>query len=119
MKQVKNVLNSNMRKLVTSHTPFINGNKTVFANLKDNGMYVVYSYGYHYPMLIWEPVSGMWFVNEDKSTRTTSMHKSKTRPYNITSYNLRTDAMIELSYNGYASLANKRMNGGFILVEAA
>jgi hypothetical protein len=27
--------------------------------------------------------------------------------------------MIELSYNGYASLANKRMNGGFLLSEAA
>jgi hypothetical protein len=119
MKKVKNVLNSNMRKYVSALIPFVNGNKTVFADLKDNGIYVVYSYGYHYPMLIWEPVSKMWFVNEDKVSRTTSMHKSKARPYNIMSYNLRTQAMIELSYNGYASLANKRMNGGFLLSEAA
>lgn len=111
IKEVKGVINTAMRKLVGSKTPFVNGNKTCFAEYTSNGCYVVYSYGKHYPVLIWEPVTKMWFVNEDRNSRTTNRHKSLCRPYNTTMYDLSTTAMKRLSYEGYNYLVAQRILG--------
>lgn len=110
-KTIKGITNSQMRKLVESKTPFVNGNKTVIAYYHGNGCYVVNSYGAHYPMVIWEPVTNMWFINEDGSSRTTNRHKSLCRPYNTTMYDLSTTAMKRLSYEGYNYLVAQRILG--------
>lgn len=45
--------------------------------------YVVYSYGTHFPMYIYDEDTGMWFGNNDKYSVTTSKHQSACRPDRI------------------------------------
>lgn len=42
-------------------------------------IYVVFSYGYHFPMFAC--VRGEWYENSDKYSRTTSKQKNQARPY--------------------------------------
>ena len=111
MKRITNITNREMRKLVEKRVPFVNGNKTVFSHIQDNGLYVVYSYGYHFPMAIHEPQTGMWFFNLDKSSRTTNRHKTLIRPYGVNSYNLTSGALQELAVHGYSWLVQQRLMG--------
>lgn len=41
-------------------------------------MYVVFSYGIHWPLFIWH--GGKWYANGDKYSVTTSRHKSAANP---------------------------------------
>lgn len=46
--------------------------------------YVVYSYGTHWPLAVYEyfrdePNKGVWYLNEDRYSRTTSRHANLTR----------------------------------------
>lgn len=51
-----------------------------FAEQQENGFYVVYSYGYHFPMYAYK--SGQWYRNTDKYSVSTSRHQSQLRPCN-------------------------------------
>lgn len=42
--------------------------------------YVVYSYGYHFPLYAWFEVTQKWYRNIDKYSRTTSKHSSQANP---------------------------------------
>lgn len=52
---------------------------------RDNGagVYVVYSYGQHFPMYVYDMQTDMWIANTDKYSRTTSKHQSQARPSRI------------------------------------
>jgi len=54
--------------------------------------YVVYSYGDHFPMYIYDSSKHIWIGNADKYSVTTSKHQSQTRPYDVTFY-CNTEAM--------------------------
>lgn len=41
-------------------------------------MYVVYSYGPHFPLYIYD--AGEWYVNSDSYSRTTAKHRHNARP---------------------------------------
>ena len=43
-------------------------------------LYVVYSYGPHWPMFIYDTETDQWFENGDKYSVTTSKHTNKIRP---------------------------------------
>ena len=43
-------------------------------------VYVVYSYGEHFPMYIWEPLEDVWFNTTDDSTPSTNKHRSAVYP---------------------------------------
>ena len=43
-------------------------------------LYVVYSYGYHFPMYIYDRQAGMWIGNEDSYSVSTTRHQSQCRP---------------------------------------
>lgn len=45
--------------------------------------YVVYSYGTHFPMYIFDAVTEQWFGNLDKYSSTTSRHQSACHPPNV------------------------------------
>ena len=47
---------------------------------KDGVLYVVYSYGDHFPMWLYDSQINQWFGNEDRYSRTTSKQQSQTRP---------------------------------------
>ena len=64
--------------LVQSHSVF-NCNGTLFSRISGE-YYVVYSYGTHFPVAMRKRThDGVWLVNEDKYSATTSRHQSKVR----------------------------------------
>ena len=51
---------------------------TLWSEFTTSGLYVVYSYGKHWPLLVnWK---GVWFKNTEKSTRTTNRHRGYVSP---------------------------------------
>jgi len=51
---------------------------TLWSEFTATGLYVVYSYGYHFPLYInWK---GVWFANMTKSSRTTNRHRGYANP---------------------------------------
>lgn len=58
---------------VSELSEFRTKNQTVFS--RDYGhQYVVYSYGYHWPLAVYDRGTCTWYVNEDKYSVTTSRH---------------------------------------------
>tara|TARA_R100001463_G_C3481018_1_gene216941 strand:- start:274 stop:717 length:444 start_codon:yes stop_codon:yes gene_type:complete len=43
-------------------------------------LYVVYSYGHHFPMYIYDRQAGIWIGSRDKYSSSTSKHQSQCRP---------------------------------------
>ena len=68
--------NRNARKLVQTQIDFQANN--IFAS-HWKGMYVVYSYGEHWPMFICK--DGQWYENDGRYSVTTSKHRSQTHPH--------------------------------------
>lgn len=46
-----------------------------------NSIYIVYSYGTHFPMFIFK--KGEWYENSDKYSRTTSKQQNQCRPSGV------------------------------------
>ena len=83
-----NTSNKYASDFVTKREPFKASN--TFGQWVTEGLYVVYSYGYHFPMFAYSTETDMWFKNTDKYSRSTSKQQSQLRP--------RTDKhMIELN----------------------
>jgi hypothetical protein len=60
---------------IQARLPFKGNN--MFGELVGKRGYVVYSYGYHFPMAAWDGY--MWHVNEDKYSPSTGRHQSYVR----------------------------------------
>lgn len=74
--------------------------------------YIVYSYGEHFPMYIWEGMRdgtmGAWFRNTDKWGVTTSKHQGQAHPHGVDYRDMtpmNTDSMIKIAEHGIAGLA--------------
>ena len=72
------VANSDCRQYIESLTEFKSSNLFSESNTK---YYVVYSYGYHFPILLYIHADATWFINNDKYSRSTSKHQSQTYPH--------------------------------------
>ena len=69
-------------ELVKNREEFVAGN--VFAlNYHATGYYVVYSYGAHWPLYIYDYNTQQWYGNSDKHSVTTSKHYTKLNPGNV------------------------------------
>jgi len=110
MKQVL-VSNNKARAKVQELIPF-KGSNTFAEYTEPQGdtlthRYVVYSYGYHFPMFIAEWLDGQepqWYENADKYSRSTSKQFSQLNPHVPTScYN--TEQMKRIAQSGMAGLA--------------
>ena len=56
----------------------------VFAlNYPVTGYYIVFSYGLHWPLFIYDHKKGQWYGNSDKYSVTTSKHYTKLNPGNV------------------------------------
>lgn len=55
------------------------------VNTDDHRLYVVYSYGPHWPLFIHDRNTQRWYENEDRYGRTTSKHRSQCHPHVPTS----------------------------------
>jgi hypothetical protein len=110
------ISNRDARQYVEQRKPFegsnIRGKWLCPTNAEDverDGIYVVYSYGEHFPMYIY--AENTWFENEDKYSPTTSKHQSQCRPTDRTIL-LSTAWMKQLASLGYRGIAEQRILRG-------
>ena len=61
--------------------------------------YVVYSYGYHFPMYVWDSVARMWIGNKDKYSPSTSRQQSQARPDHVSKW-VDTNELISIADYG-------------------
>ena len=81
MAVAKRIANKNAQEYVNRAEPFQGSN--LFGEYDDsdegsNTPYVVYSYGYHFPMFIY--LNNIWYENSDKYSVSTSKHQSQSHP---------------------------------------
>jgi hypothetical protein len=71
-------------------------------------IYVVYSYGTHFPMYIYEYLTESWYGNNDKRSRSTTKHQSQCSP----TYD--NDAITWLSTNDMKEVVFRRGITGIV-----
>jgi hypothetical protein len=70
------------RPYVQAKKAFTNSNNQLYAVWHTPLLYVVYSYGEHWPLFVWDGFD--WYENEDKCSPTTTRHRSVVNPYTHT-----------------------------------
>ena len=107
--------NSDVSRFIEYRDKFETNNKTMFSEWcgSDEGhvgarTYTVYSYGYHFPMYVWDDQAQVWIGNKDKYSRTTSVHQTKARPRNVEHW-FDTNTVKRIAYVGLAKVVAKRM----------
>jgi hypothetical protein len=98
-----------MSRLVEARIAF-RGN-SVFSSWVSNSLYVVYSYGTHFPMYVYDASAsvfdehgnalgkGVWLGNTDRYSVTTSKHQGKTRPNTVHKW-LNTEQLKDTIHEG-------------------
>lgn len=115
---MKRTSNKGCGKYVAERIPFQGSN--LFAIHKSDSLYVVYSYGHHFPMYIYDKEVGQWFANKDKYSPSTTRQQSQARPHGVTVIHyLNTDDMLTLSYMGYKRFIQQRIGADHDLKQAA
>lgn len=71
--------NNELRGPIKRREMFKTNSGSVFPR-RVGDLYVVYSYGDHFPMWVYDGHINQWFGNEDRWSRTTSKQQSQTRP---------------------------------------
>jgi len=114
---MKRVSNSGCGKYVSQRIPFRGSN--LFAEQQDK-LYIVYSYGKHFPMYIYDEDVGQWFGNSNKYSQSTSRQQSQAYPHGVTAIHyMPTDQMVKLSYMGYKEFVQRRMGVEHVQQQAA
>ena len=112
------IANTNARTFVKSRMEFTGSN--LYGRWTTSNLYVVYSYGDHFPLWVYDDVIGHWLENTSKYSQTTSIHKTRTNPYAGMPYiALPNDDMKSVilhgSYNYWlAAMAARRLAGGAV-----
>ena len=104
------IANRDAREMVQKEHPFEGSN--LFAQYHTDGTamwYAVYSYGDHWPLFV--KAEGMWFENEDKSSRTTAKHHTQCHPH-FPTFKLSYQWMVRLALGGYKAIAQARVVQG-------
>lgn len=81
----KKISNKNASIFTTDRVEFKANN--IFSE-KKNDVYVVYSYGYHFPMFVWK--EGIWYENMDKYSVSTSKQQTQSRPLGARTLKMKT-----------------------------
>lgn len=109
------VANKRCRQYVQQRTPFQGSNlwgvwhNSTLVESNDRH-FVVYSYGHHFPIYIYDEATQQWFANEDRYSQSTSRHQSQAHPHTETTP-LSTNAMKSLSTIGYTAFVRNRLDG--------
>ncbi len=67
------------RPYVQDRKAFQNSNGQLYAVRHTPLLYVVYSYGEHWPLFVWDGFD--WYQNEEKYSPTTTRHRTYAHPY--------------------------------------
>jgi hypothetical protein len=108
--KAKRVTNNAARAMVQLRRPFQGSNLFACEQTPQHGMstlYVVYSYGEHFPIYIAETDEGnntQWYANADKYSQSTSRHQSQCNPYER-AIPLTAGAMRRCAKDGIAGVA--------------
>lgn len=101
--------NSDAKRFIEYRDEFETNTKTMFGQWRSGGKtYVVYSYGFHFPMYVWDDQARVWVGNKDKYSRTTTIHQSKARPSHVTHW-FDTETVKWIAYMGLSEVVAKRM----------
>ena len=110
------------REFVRERKPFHNSGtnhrhpkgSTLWGEWLNDNLYVVYSYGTHWPLLVnWR---GIWFSNEEKSSRTTATHVRHTSPYFLVGGR---EPSVKVSCYALKDIIDRRRPAPELLVQAA
>ncbi len=114
------VSNKDVPYLVGKRTNFRTSQGSVFSQWTITEtcgqLYVVYSYGDHWPLAVYEDMTGTWYVNTDRYSNTTSRHASLVRrgiPGDAKVVSLRVEDMLAVLRHGSVGLvmaSNKAMD---------
>ena len=104
-KKPPRVANSNARAYVQQRKPF-QGNNTFGTYVEDR--YVVYSYGTHWPMFVYD--DGRWFANSGRWGATTSKHRTQLHPLTDCTL-LPLQGMCDLVNYGFLGTLTRRLVG--------
>lgn len=74
--------NRNAGDYVRNGVPFTNSNGQLFGRWETPSLYVVYSYGEHWPLFAWD--NGTWYENDDRYSVTTTRHRTHAHPHTDT-----------------------------------
>lgn len=74
-----------LKEFKGSFNKYAKHNASIFAENDMEDLYVVYSYGYHFPMYIYDRQAGIWIGNKDKHSVSTTRHQSHCRPSDLAS----------------------------------
>ena len=80
-----------LKEFKGSFNKYAKHNASIFAenesdfDLYSEDLYVVYSYGYHFPMYIYDRQAGIWIGSKDKHSVSTTRHQSHCRPSDLAS----------------------------------
>lgn len=86
--------NKEVRAKVAALQEFKTSNGTIYAKWETPTLYVVYSYGPHFPMYLkW---GNGWFYNREKYSKTTSRHQNLCHLDGVNYIGSHTAAMIEV-----------------------
>ena len=66
----------------------------------DDNLYIVYSYGWHFPMYIHCRQANLWYGNSDRFSISTSKHQSQARPSRNVDQWLTTKEMLDMIRRG-------------------
>ena len=72
------IANKDASEYINRCEPFKGSN--TFGEKHKANLYVVYSYGRHFPMYVYDYSTREWYENSDKYSSTTSKHQSQCRP---------------------------------------
>lgn len=102
--------NTNCKEFVRKCLPFkasnLYGEWVYPHNEEEPAMYVVYSWGTHFPLYIWEPVERAWLGNTTGSTTSTQQHRWDARPDSgVLPIDL--DTMLEIIHEGARPVWNR------------
>lgn len=101
------VANSRCREYVERRQPFLGSN--LFAEWREERCYVVYSWGKHWPLYIWDAETERWFGNREKYSVSTNRHSSQACPHNAEITWLSQPEMIVLRDKGVAGLVRAKI----------
>lgn len=103
--------NRDVNRYVNARTEFTTINKTLYGEWRRNAygsQYVVYSYGPHFPMYVFDDSTFKWFGNEDKYSSTTSRHQGYARPSRIDAW-VDTDTIKRIAVYGVVGAVEQRL----------
>lgn len=108
----KNINNSDVKKHINKLENFETKNKTMYS-VKSEKQYAVFSYGYHFPMYVYDIESEVWLGNSDKYSRTTSSHQNHARPSQGIHQWFSTKDLKTIIVQGYTQSITQRLEGAY------